>query len=127
VEEAQLVDRLWPDLTEYGWVEWRGVGDNLVGTDAGSTEPLEKALDIGLLDVAVNELVSDKAIAVWSCRIDGEDECQTVLVDLIDTEYARELRDDPGQVVLLEGQAVGVLATPESDHPFAGLDPEVSG
>lgn len=121
------MESLGPDLTEHVWVEGRAVRDDFVGLDPSLAQALEEALDVGLLDVAVNELVSDQPVAAWRGRIDGEEQRQLVLVDLIDTEDAGELSNYPRLVVLLEGQSPGVIATPEPDHPLAGPDPEVAG
>src|SRR5690348_9381532 len=75
----------------------------------------------------MDELIPDEAVAVRSGWIDGEEEGQALLIDLIDAQDAREGRHDPGLVVLRKVEGPRVVPAPAPDHRVARADPEVAG
>jgi len=75
----------------------------------------------------MHELISDQAVTVWCSRVDGQQEGQLVLVDLIHTEDAGELADDQRLLVGGKVKGLAVHPTPAPNAAFTGTYPEVVG
>ena len=63
----------------------------------------EKGPHVAVIDGPMHQLVADQAIAVWSGRINGQQERQAILIDFVDAQDPGELGHDPGLVVLGKG------------------------
>ena len=87
-----------------------------------------RQLDRVLIDgLGVREQgVAHQTITIRCCRIDGKQQRQLTLVDLVDTQDAREVGDDPTLVINGEVHLGGKGATPKPDHLFTRSHPEVA-
>ena len=127
VEETQLVRRCGPHFGEHGGIERRAISDHLLGLDTGLSQVGEKLVDHGAIHLTMDQLIADQAVAIGGSRIDGEEEGQLILIDLINAEDAREFADHPRLVIALEVERGFVNLAPLPHHGFAGGHPEVAG
>ena len=127
MEEAQLVRRGGPDFLQGIRIQGRAVGYDLLRLYPRILEAREEVLHVLAFDLSVDQLVAHKAVAARSRRIDGQQQCQLVLVDLVHTQDAGELLHHPSLVISGEIQLVGELPAPAADHCLARGNPEVPG
>ena len=108
MEQAELVDCPGPDTGDRLGVEARAIRDHLRGLDTHLGQPLEERLHLHAADRPMDQLVAHQPIAVRTGRIDCDQERELVLVDLIDAEDPGEGAYNPGLVVLLQIEFLGV-------------------
>ena len=75
----------------------------------------------------MDQLIADEPIAIRCGRINGKEQGELSLIDLVDTQDAGELADNPGLVIGHEVEGLTIGSNPVADHAFAGLNPKVSG
>src|SRR5215207_491654 len=127
MEQAKLVRRGRPYLSECSRVKWRAIGEHLIRLDACLAQSEEETLDLLTVNLSMDELVTHQPIAARNSGIHGQQQCQLVLVDLIYAQNPGELLENPGLVVSAEVHALGVLVAPAADHRLARGHPEVPG
>src|SRR5260370_120846 len=67
-----------------------------------------------------------QTIAIRCCRIDAKQQRQFTLIDLVDTQDAREVGYDPWLVVDREIQLIRERPTPQADHLLTRPHPKVA-